>query len=72
METVETLEILDPGLLTTVQDRGRFGYGQYGVAASGALTPSPLEWENCLWETRRMRHHWRSPSLALRQGPLKI
>ena len=37
MDTVETLEILDPGLLTTVQDRGRFGYGQYGVAASGAL-----------------------------------
>ena len=37
MATVETFEVVAPGPLTTVQDRGRFGYGRYGVAPSGAL-----------------------------------
>ncbi len=31
------LEVLAPGLLTTVQDLGRFGYARWGVAASGAV-----------------------------------
>ena len=37
MATVKTLEVVASGPLTTVQDRGRFGYGRYGVAPSGAL-----------------------------------
>ncbi len=37
MEGLETLEIVSPGIQTTIQDRGRFGFGQYGVAPSGAL-----------------------------------
>ena len=32
-----TFEVLDPGLLTTVQDRGRYGYQRYGVPVSGAM-----------------------------------
>ena len=35
--TVATFEILDPGLLTTIQDRGRYGYQRYGVPVSGAM-----------------------------------
>ena len=35
--SVETLEILAPGPLTTVQDLGRFGFGRYGVAPSLSL-----------------------------------
>ena len=35
--SVETLEIVEPGLLTTVQDTGRFGYQRYGVPTSGAV-----------------------------------
>lgn len=31
------LEVLRPGLLTTIQDLGRPGYQKYGVAVSGAL-----------------------------------
>jgi biotin-dependent carboxylase-like uncharacterized protein len=31
------LTILDPGLLTTVQDLGRYGYERYGVPVSGAM-----------------------------------
>ncbi|WP_428236222.1 biotin-dependent carboxyltransferase family protein [Gracilimonas sp.] len=32
-----SLEVLDGGLLTTIQDGGRFGYRQYGVPVSGAM-----------------------------------
>ena len=48
MGTVETLEILAPGPLTTVQDRGRFGFGQYGVPPSGALDTFSLRVGNLL------------------------
>ncbi len=36
------LEVLEPGLLTTVQDLGRFGWRSQGVAWSGALDPGSL------------------------------
>jgi biotin-dependent carboxylase-like uncharacterized protein len=45
---VETLEILTPGPLTTVQDRGRFGFGGYGVPPSGALDSFSLRVGNLL------------------------
>ena len=48
MATVETFEVVAPGPLTTVQDRGRFGYGRYGVAPSGALDPFSLRVANLL------------------------
>ncbi|MDD5545037.1 MAG: biotin-dependent carboxyltransferase family protein [Acidobacteriia bacterium] len=31
------LEVLKPGLFTTVQDLGRYGYQKYGVSVSGAM-----------------------------------
>ncbi len=31
------ISVLQPGLLTTVQDRGRFGYQKFGVVVGGAL-----------------------------------
>lgn len=34
---VKTVEVVDGGMLTTVQDLGRFGYQRYGVPTSGAL-----------------------------------
>jgi antagonist of KipI len=34
---VRIIEVLDGGMLTTVQDLGRFGYQRYGVPTSGAL-----------------------------------
>lgn len=32
-----TLEIREPGLYTTVQDRGRFGYYKFGIPQSGSM-----------------------------------
>jgi antagonist of KipI len=37
MAAVNTFEVLSPGILSTVQDLGRFGCARYGVAVSGAL-----------------------------------
>jgi antagonist of KipI len=45
---VETLEVVAPGPLTTVQDNGRFGYGRYGVPPSGALDTFSLRVANLL------------------------
>jgi antagonist of KipI len=48
MEPLKALEILYPGPLTTVQDLGRYGYGRYGVAPSGAIDSFSLRVANLL------------------------
>ncbi|MCP4690230.1 MAG: biotin-dependent carboxyltransferase [Desulfobacterales bacterium] len=45
---MKTLEIISPGIHTTIQDKGRFGFGQYGVAPSGALDGFSLRIGNLL------------------------
>jgi KipI family sensor histidine kinase inhibitor len=42
------VEVLQPGLLTTVQDLGRAGLGHLGVPASGAADPGSLRLANSL------------------------
>jgi len=48
MADLEILEIIAPGILTSVQDLGRYGYGRYGVAPSGALDSFALRIANLL------------------------
>jgi len=43
-----SIEVLRPGLLTTVQDRGRFGYQKFGVPVSGAVDEIALRVANML------------------------
>ena len=43
-----SLRILRPGLLTTVQDLGRFGYQQDGIIVSGAMDALALRVANLL------------------------
>ena len=43
-----SIEILDPGLLTTLQDLGRAGYERYGVPPAGAADPYALRLGNLL------------------------
>jgi allophanate hydrolase subunit 2 len=45
---IETLEVLAPGPLTTIQDLGRYGFGRYGVPPSGALDSFSLRAANVL------------------------
>jgi biotin-dependent carboxylase-like uncharacterized protein len=42
------LRILEPGLLSTIQDLGRIGYQHLGVSTSGALDPVSLRAANAL------------------------
>ena len=46
--SAEVLEILEPGLITTVQDRGRYGYQRFGVPVSGAMDLFALRVANIL------------------------
>ena len=48
MAAIETLEIKSPGIMTSVQDLGRYGYGRFGVAPSGALDSFSLRIANLL------------------------
>lgn len=43
-----SIKILNPGLMTTVQDLGRFGSQKYGVIVSGAMDPISLRIANLL------------------------
>jgi antagonist of KipI len=42
------IRVVSPGLLTTVQDLGRFGWTHYGVSASGAADPLALRAANLI------------------------
>jgi antagonist of KipI len=48
LSVVAALEVLLPGPLTSIQDLGRFGYGRYGVAPSGAVDTYALRIANLL------------------------
>lgn len=43
-----SITILNPGLLTTVQDFGRIGYQQFGVPVSGVVDPRAMSIANIL------------------------
>ena len=45
---MQTIEVLEPGLLTTVQDMGRHGYQRYGVPVSGSMDQFALRAANLL------------------------
>jgi len=48
MAAIKALEFLSPGIMTSIQDLGRYGYGRYGVAPSGALDSYALRIANLL------------------------
>ena len=43
-----SITILNPGVLTTVQDKGRVGYQQFGVPAAGAVDPRSVAVANII------------------------
>jgi len=66
MAALEVFEILSPGILTSVQDLGRYGYGRYGVAPSGALDSFSLRIANLLVENRQDQAGLETTLLGLR------
>jgi antagonist of KipI len=47
-EGLMRIKVLRPGLLTTIQDLGRYGFQKYGVIASGAMDTFALRMANLL------------------------
>ena len=45
---MKVLRILRPGPLSTIQDQGRTGYGQYGISPAGAMDPWAFQVGNLL------------------------
>ncbi len=43
-----TVEVVKPGLLTTLQDAGRVGFAHLGVGRTGAFDPPALRIANML------------------------
>jgi biotin-dependent carboxylase-like uncharacterized protein len=52
LDRVETFEILEAGILTTIQDLGRYGFSQFGVPPSGATDTFSLRVANLLVGSR--------------------
>lgn len=48
MDAAVTIRVVKPGLFTTVQDRGRFGYAHLGISPAGAADPLSLRIANLL------------------------
>jgi len=46
--TKPIFEVLKPGLLTTIQDLGRYGYQKYGISVSGAMDLYSMKMANVL------------------------
>ena len=46
--SIDALEIVSPGILTSVQDLGRVGYQRYGIPVSGAMDAPALRVANIL------------------------
>jgi len=45
---MEAIELIRPGILSTIQDLGRFGYQEYGISTSGAMDKFALRVGNLL------------------------
>lgn len=43
-----TLKVVQPGMLSTIQDRGRYGYQRYGMPTAGAMDTFALRAANAL------------------------
>jgi biotin-dependent carboxylase-like uncharacterized protein len=70
------LRLLSPGLLTTLQDRGRFGYQHLGIPVSGALDPVSLGAANLLVgnppDTAALEIAYQGPSLVVDADSVRI
>jgi len=52
LEKIAVFEVLEPGILSTIQDLGRYGFSQFGIPPSGALDAFSLRVGNLLVENK--------------------
>ncbi|WP_169545783.1 5-oxoprolinase subunit C family protein [Sneathiella aquimaris] len=70
------LKIVSPGMLASLQDKGRFGYGGFGVPRSGAIDPVSLRLGNALvgndpFETA-IEFRFMGPTIKAQVGSLRV
>lgn len=69
-----SIEVIKSGLLTTVQDLGRFGYQKYGVGPGGAMDPFAHRVANLLVGNSQgestLEITWQGPVLSFREDAL--
>jgi len=53
LKELAAFEVIEPGILTTIQDGGRFGFSRFGVPPSGALDPFSYRVANLLVNNQR-------------------
>ncbi|MBE7637199.1 5-oxoprolinase/urea amidolyase family protein [Sneathiella sp. P13V-1] len=70
------LEILHPGLLSSIQDKGRYGMASSGVPRSGAVDPVSLQIGNALVGnepfTAAIEFRFMGPKVKAIGGPLRL
>ena len=59
--TLGSLEVIKPGLLTSVQDLGRYGHQAVGVPVAGPMDVFSHLWPINWWATMPQRRPLRSP-----------
>lgn len=68
------VEVIQPGLLTTVQDRGRIGYQQYGMVVCGVMDAFAFQVGNILVGNQRnsacLEITWTGPTLRFQADAL--
>lgn len=71
---MSNLTVLSPGLLSTIQDLGRFGYQKYGVIVSGAMDTYSMRLSNIIIGNNEneavIEITMLGPSLSLSKGSL--
>lgn len=69
-----SITVIHPGLLTTVQDLGRYGYQKYGIIVSGAMDTYSLRLANLLVGNKEgeagLEITLMGPSLEIEEGTL--
>ena len=56
---MKTMKVVIPGVLTTVQDLGRFGYQKSGMTCSGVMIRRLIEKQTIWSEMKREQRCWR-------------
>ena len=74
--TTASFRVVSPGLLTTVQDRGRIGHQSLGVPVSGAMDLLAFEAANALVGnpagTEAFEIAYQGPTFAIESGSLRV
>jgi antagonist of KipI len=71
VEKVAVFEVIEPGILTTIQDLGRYGFSRFGVPPSGALDIFSLRVANLLVENREEKAVLETTLMGLKIRALK-